>query len=49
MRVGKRAFYEQIEMPLSDAYAHAGRVMAENMLARSAEEGIGAFLNRKGR
>ncbi|SFL07185.1 enoyl-CoA hydratase [Methylorubrum salsuginis] len=49
VRVGKRAFYEQIEMPLADAYAHAGRVMAENMLARSAEEGIGAFLNRKGR
>ena len=49
VRVGKRAFYEQIEMPLAQAYAHAGRVMAENMLARSAEEGIGAFLNRKGR
>ena len=49
VRVGKRAFYEQIEMPLADAYAHAGRVMAENMLARSAEDGIGAFLNRKGR
>lgn len=49
VRVGKRAFYEQIEMPLADAYAHAGRVMAENMLARSAEEGIDAFLNRKGR
>ncbi len=34
VRVGKRAFYAQIEMPLADAYAHAGRVMAENMLAR---------------
>ncbi|KQT60124.1 enoyl-CoA hydratase [Methylobacterium sp. Leaf456] len=49
VRVGKRAFYEQIEMPLADAYAHAGRVMAQNMLARSAEAGIGAFLNRKRR
>ena len=49
VRVGKRAFYAQIEMPLADAYAHAGRVMAENMLARAAEEGIGAFLARKGR
>ncbi|GJD98289.1 putative enoyl-CoA hydratase echA8 [Methylobacterium isbiliense] len=48
VRVGKRAFYEQIEMPLSDAYAHAGRVMTENMLARAAEEGIGAFLSRRG-
>ena len=49
VRVGKRAFYAQIEMPLADAYAHAGRVMTENMLARAAEDGIGAFLGRKGR
>lgn len=48
VRVGKRAFYEQIEMPLAEAYAHAGRVMTENMLARAAEEGIAAFLARKG-
>ncbi len=49
VRVGKRTFYEQVEMPLSDAYRHAGQVMTRNMLARSAEEGIGAFLDRKGR
>lgn len=49
VRVGKRAFYEQLEMPLADAYAHSGRVMLENMLARAAEAGIGAFLNRKAR
>ncbi len=47
VRVGKRAFYEQLEMPLMQAYAHAGRVMLENMLARAAEDGIGAFLDRK--
>ncbi|KMO34578.1 enoyl-CoA hydratase [Methylobacterium aquaticum] len=47
VRVGKRAFYEQLEMPLADAYAHAGRVMTENMLARAAEDGIAAFLDRK--
>ena len=47
VRVGKRAFYEQLEMPLAEAYAHAGRVMTENMLARSAEDGIAAFLDRK--
>ncbi|CAO4149585.1 enoyl-CoA hydratase [Methylorubrum extorquens] len=47
VRVGKRAFYEQLEMPLTQAYAHAGRVMTENMLARAAEEGIEAFLDRK--
>lgn len=49
VRVGKRAFYEQLEMPLAEAYAHAGRVMTENMLARSAEEGIDAFLNKRSR
>ncbi len=44
VRIGKRAFYEQAEMGLDDAYAHAGQVMAENMLARDAEAGIGAFI-----
>jgi enoyl-CoA hydratase/carnithine racemase len=47
LKVGKRAFYEQLEMGLSQAYEHASRVMAENMLARDAEEGIGAFLDRR--
>lgn len=46
VRVGKRAFYEQIEMPLAEAYDLAGRVMTENMLDRAAEQGIDAFLNR---
>ena len=49
VRIGKRAFYEQLEMPLAEAYAHAGRVMTQNMLARAAEEGIEAFLHRKAR
>lgn len=44
---GKRAFHEQAEMTLTDAYAHASRVMTENMLARDAEEGIGAFLEKR--
>lgn len=45
--IGKRAFYEQIEKPLPDAYAFAADVMTENMLARDAEEGIGAFLEKR--
>ncbi len=45
--VGKRAFYEQREMPVADAYRHAGQVMVENMLARDAEEGIGAFMEKR--
>jgi enoyl-CoA hydratase/carnithine racemase len=47
MRVGKRAFYEQAEMNLDDAYVHASRVMVENMLARDAEEGICAFVEKR--
>jgi enoyl-CoA hydratase/carnithine racemase len=47
VRVGKRAFYEQAEMTLDEAYAHAGRVMAENMMARDTEAGIGAFTRKE--
>lgn len=44
LKVGKQAFYQQAEMSLANAYAHTAQVMTENMLARDAEEGIGAFL-----
>jgi enoyl-CoA hydratase/carnithine racemase len=44
---GKAAFYTQAEMPLSEAYAYATKVMVENMMARDAEEGIGAFLQKR--
>jgi enoyl-CoA hydratase/carnithine racemase len=47
LKIGKRTFYEQAEMPLSAAYEHATRVMVENMLARDAEEGIGAFVEKR--
>ena len=47
IKVGKRAFYEQTEMPLEEAYAFAGRVMAENMMAKDAEAGIGAFTRKE--
>jgi enoyl-CoA hydratase/carnithine racemase len=45
--IGKEAFYRQLEMPLSEAYAYASEVMTNNMLAREAEEGIGAFLGKR--
>ena len=45
--IGKRAFYAQAEMPLADAYAYAAQVMVDNMMARDAEEGIGAFLGKR--
>ncbi|WP_375460655.1 enoyl-CoA hydratase [uncultured Enterovirga sp.] len=47
VKIGKAAFYEQAEMSLADAYAHASQVMTENMLARDAEEGIGAFIEKR--
>ncbi len=45
--IGKEAFYAQIEQPLADAYSYAANVMVENMLRRDAEEGIGAFLEKR--
>ncbi len=47
VRVGKRAFYEQIDMPLAEAYDHAGAVMAANMLDADTREGIAAFLEKR--
>ena len=47
VKIGKKAFYRQLEMPLADAYDYASRVMTENMLARDAEEGIDAFLEKR--
>ena len=45
--IGKRAFYAQREMPLAEAYAYASTVMAENMMAADACEGIGAFIEKR--
>lgn len=47
LKTGKEAFYRQIEMPLGEAYDYASAVMVENMLARDAEEGINAFLQKR--
>jgi enoyl-CoA hydratase/carnithine racemase len=47
MKIGKQAFYRQSGMSLEDAYGYASSVMLENMLARDAEEGIGAFVEKR--
>lgn len=47
LKIGKEAFYRQLEMPLEDAYTYASEVMVTNMLARDAEEGIDAFLEKR--
>src|ERR1700704_5427746 len=47
VKLGKEAFYRQAEMNLADAYRYAAEVMTENMMARAAAEGIGAFIEKR--
>ena len=47
LAVGKKAFYKQSEMTLSDAYAYTSQIMVDNMLKKDAEEGISAFLTKR--
>jgi enoyl-CoA hydratase/carnithine racemase len=47
LKVGKQAFYQQAELGLASAYALASEVMTENMMARDAEEGICAFIDKR--
>ena len=47
LKIGKEAFYRQLDMTLEDAYRYTVSVMVENMLDREAEEGIGAFLDKR--
>ena len=47
VKIGKKAFYNQIEMNVADAYAYTGDVMVENMLDRDTSEGIAAFLDKR--
>jgi enoyl-CoA hydratase/carnithine racemase len=47
LKIGKEAFYRQLEMPLEDAYEYTSKVMADNMMANDAQEGICAFLEKR--
>ena len=47
IRYGKQMFYRQRQMPLDDAYAYAGDVMARNMMEDDAQEGVSAFLEKR--
>jgi enoyl-CoA hydratase/carnithine racemase len=46
-KIGKQSFYRQRDMDLVKAYAYTVEVMAENMMAKDAEEGIGAFIEKR--
>ncbi|MDN6318983.1 MAG: enoyl-CoA hydratase [Marinobacter sp.] len=47
LKIGKGAFYQQVEMPLAEAYNYTAKVMAENLQADDAKEGICAFLDKR--
>ena len=47
LKIGKQAFYRQAELSLAEAYNYASEVMTENMMARDAEEGICAFIEKR--
>ena len=47
IEIGKRAFYEQLDVPIEDAYEHAKEVMALNAAEHDAQEGISAFLGKR--
>jgi enoyl-CoA hydratase/carnithine racemase len=47
IEIGKKMFYQQLELDLEDAYDYAGEVMARNMMAEDVREGIAAFLGKR--
>ena len=47
IKIGKKAFYKQLEMPLNKAYNYTSKVMAENAMYLDAKEGISAFLEKR--
>ena len=47
VKIGKQAFYRQLEMGLADAYRYTADVMVKNMMARDAKEGISAFVEKR--
>ena len=47
IKIGKQAFYKQLEMPLRKAYAYTSKMMTVNMMSMDAKEGISAFLEKR--
>ncbi|SFT52657.1 enoyl-CoA hydratase [Halomonas saccharevitans] len=47
VRTGKAMFHRQLALPLDEAYAYSGEVMARNMMAEDAGEGIDAFIEKR--
>jgi enoyl-CoA hydratase/carnithine racemase len=47
VKVGKEAFYNQVEMPIDAAYDYTRDVMVENLMVRDTQEGIAAFIEKR--
>ena len=47
IKIGKQAFYKQLEMPLRDAYKFTSKMMTLNMMSQDAKEGISAFIEKR--
>ena len=47
VKIGKKSFYKQLEMPLDEAYKYTSEIMVENMMTLDAKEGISAFLEKR--
>ena len=47
IKIGKQAFYKQLEMPLKNAYKFTSEMMTLNMMSQDAKEGISAFLEKR--
>ena len=47
IKIGKKGFYKQLEMPLKKAYKYTSKIMTKNMMALDAKEGISAFLEKR--
>ena len=47
IKIGKKAFYKQLEMPINKAYQYTSEIMTKNAMELDAEEGISAFLEKR--
>ena len=47
IKIGKQAFYKQLEMPLREAYNFTSKMMTLNMMSHDAKEGISAFIEKR--
>ena len=47
IETGKKAFYAQAEMDLTEAYKYTSKVMTENLIQHDAKEGIDAFIEKR--